>query len=186
MYRSGLLRVSQIFSSFSTFFIDKTDPALYTFYNENVLVVGRQEMKKTVVLLRILCTFLDAILIMIPLQFLMMGVFRVPASQADLLYQFLFAVYGALFTEYIGGTPGKYLGKLCCVDVSGAKAPILYTGLRELVKSMYFIPVIGWLAAAVSIVMMTVRKDGRTLHDLAGNTKVICRSAREGEENDSK
>lgn len=143
-------------------------------------------MKKTVVLLRILCTFLDAILIMIPLQFLMMGVFRVPASQADLLYQFLFAVYGALFTEYIGGTPGKYLGKLCCVDVSGAKAPILYTGLRELVKSMYFIPVIGWLAAAVSIVMMTVRKDGRTLHDLAGNTKVICRSAREGEEDGSK
>ena len=133
-------------------------------------------MKKTVVVLRVLCTLLDAILIMIPLQFLMIGVFQVPAAQADLLYKFLFAVYGALFTVYLGGTPGKYLGKLCCV----------YTGLRELVKAMYFIPVIGWLAAAVSIVMMTVRKDGRTLHDLAGNTKVVCRSVKEGEQDGSR
>ena len=46
-------------------------------------------MKKTVVVLRVLCTLLDAILIMIPLQFLMIGVFQVPAAQADLLYKFL-------------------------------------------------------------------------------------------------
>lgn len=143
-------------------------------------------MKKTVVALRLLGTLLDVILIMIPLQFLMMGVLQVPVSQADLLFQFLFAVYGALFTEYLGGTPGKYLGKLCCVDVSGTKAPILYTGLRELVKSMYLIPLIGWLAAVASMVMMIVRKDGRTLHDLVGNTKVICRSEKKGEADGSR
>lgn len=141
-------------------------------------------MKKTVVVLRVLCTLLDAIILMVPLQFVMIGVFHVSAAQADLLYKFLFAVYGALFNEYLGGTPGKYLGRLCCVDADAGpeerKAPILYIGLRELVKSMYFIPVIGWLAAAVSVVMMAARADGRTLHDLVGNTKVVCRGAREG------
>ncbi|MDE7312427.1 MAG: RDD family protein [Eubacterium sp.] len=137
-------------------------------------------MKKTVVALRILCALLDAVVLMIPMQFVMLGVFRVPAAQAELLYKFLFAVYGALFMEYLGATPGKYLGRLCCVDADGGKVPILYAGLRELVKSMYLIPVIGWLAATVSIVMMAVRKDGRTLHDLAGNTKVVCRSAGKG------
>lgn len=143
-------------------------------------------MKKTIVLLRLLCAVLDAMLVMIPLQFVMMGVFRVSVSSADLLYKFLFAVYGALFTEYLGGTPGKYLGKLCCVDADGGKAPLLYIGLRELVKAMYFVPVAGWLAAGVSIVMMAVRSDGRTLHDLAGNTRIVCRGAKEGRQNDDK
>ena len=137
-------------------------------------------MKKTVAALRILCALLDAVILMIPMQFVMIGIFRVSVPQAELLYKFLFAVYGALFTEHLGATPGKYLGKLCCVDADGTKAPILYVGLRELVKAMYLIPVIGWLAAAVSVVMMAVRKDGRTLHDLAGNTKVVCRSMGEG------
>lgn len=137
-------------------------------------------MKKTVAALRILCALLDAIILMIPIQFVMFGIFRVSAPQADLLYKFLFAVYGALFTEHLGGTPGKYLGKLCCEDADGGKAPLLYVGLRELVKSMYFIPVIGWLAAVASVVMMIVRRDGRTLHDLVGNTRVVCRSESKG------
>lgn len=143
-------------------------------------------MKKTIVFLRVFCGLLDAMIVMIPLQFIMIGVFRVSVAQADILYKFLFAVYGALFTEYMGSTPGKYLGRLCCEDVRGGKAPILYTGLRELVKSMYFIPVIGWSAAAVSLIMMAVRKDGRTLHDMAGNTRIVCRKAWEGRNNGSK
>lgn len=143
-------------------------------------------MKKTVVILRALCGLLDAMVVMIPLQFIMIGIFQVSAAQADVLYKFLFAVYGALFTEYMGGTPGKYLGRLCCEDINGGKAPILYTGLRELVKSMYFIPVIGWSAAAVSLIMMAVRKDGRTLHDMVGNTRVVCQRTWEGRKNGDK
>ena len=130
-------------------------------------------MKKTGVILRILCAGLDAMIVMIPIQFVMLGVFGVSTGQADLLFKLLLAVYGALLSEYWGHTAGKYFGKLRCADVSGEKPAILYMGLRELVKAMYFIPVAGWLAGAVSIVMMTVREDGRTLHDLAGNTKVV-------------
>ncbi len=143
-------------------------------------------MKKTVVALRVLCGLLDAIIVMIPIQFIMIGIFQVSTAQADVLFKFLFAVYGALFTEYLGSTPGKYLGRLWCKDVNGGKAPILYTGLRELVKSMYVIPVIGWGAAAVSLLMMAVRKDGRTLHDMVGNTRVVYQKTWEDVRHDNK
>lgn len=141
-------------------------------------------MKKTSILLRLLCGIVDFIIIMAPIQFLMMGVFQVSVRQADLFFKLLYAVYAVLMTEYFGMSLGKYFGRLKVLDVSGAKAPIMYLGLRELSKSMYFIPYIGWAAGFISLVMMAVRKDGRTLHDFIGNTKVFysCQtSAREEE-----
>ena len=59
-------------------------------------------MRKPGCVLRILCGLVDFLLIMIPIQFIMMGVFSVSLSQADLLFKLLFAVYGALLTEYMG------------------------------------------------------------------------------------
>lgn len=129
-------------------------------------------MKKTSVLLRILCGIVDFLIIMAPIQFIMMGVFQVSVRQADLFFKLLFAVYGALATEYFGMSLGKYFGRLKVIDVSGVKPPMMYSGLRELAKSLYFIPYIGWAAAAVSLLMMMVRTDGRALHDLIGNTRV--------------
>lgn len=110
------------------------------------------------------------------------GVFSVSLSQADLLFKLLFAVYGALLTEYMGMTAGKYFGKLRVADNRGGKAPILYVGLRELTKSLYLIPWLGWGLALVSLVMMAVRRDGRTLHDLVGNTRVMTARRFEQEE----
>lgn len=130
-------------------------------------------MKKPNVCLRLLCAVLDAVIVMLPIQFVMMGIFKVSVGQAELLYKFLFAVYGTLMTEYFVGTAGKYLGRLAVRDASGGKAPILFVGLRELVKAMYLIPVIGWGLCIISVVMMFVRKDGRGIHDIAGNTKVM-------------
>lgn len=125
------------------------------------------------VLLRILCGAVDFLIILVPIQFIMMGVFGVSSGQADLLFKLLFAVYGALLTEYWGKTAGKYFGKLRVVDISGSKPSIFYVGLRELTKALYLIPYAGWLLLLVSLVMMCVRKDGRTLHDLVGNTRVV-------------
>lgn len=130
-------------------------------------------MRKPNAVLRSLCGVLDGLIIMLPIQLIMLGIFGVSAGQADLLFKFLFAVYGALLTEYWGHTVGKYFGRLKCVDVSGAKAPMLYVGLRELVKSLYIVPVFGWIACAVSLIMMLTREDGRMLHDFAGNTRVV-------------
>lgn len=125
------------------------------------------------ILLRILCGAVDFIIILIPIQFVMMGVFNVSTGQADLLFKLLFAVYAALMTEYWGKTVGKYFGKLRVVDVSGVKPSILYVGLRELTKTLYLVPYVGAALLLISLIMMAVRRDGRTLHDLVGNTKVV-------------
>lgn len=126
-------------------------------------------------LLRVLCGIVDFMIVMLPIQFVMMGVFQVSSSQADLLFKLLYAVYGALAAQYLGMTLGKYFGRLKVVDISGEKPAMLYMGLRELGKTMYFIPYAGWGIGMVSLVMMLVRKDGRTLHDLIGNTRVVYR-----------
>lgn len=129
--------------------------------------------KASNVLLRILCAAVDFIIILVPVQFVMMGIFNVSTRQADLLFQLLFAVYGTLATEYFGKTLGKYLGRLRVVDTSGQKLVMLYLGLRELSKALYLVPYAGLVLLAVSGVMMAVRKDGRALHDLVGNTQVV-------------
>lgn len=129
--------------------------------------------KASNVLLRVLCGAVDVIIILVPIQFIMMGVFNVSPGQADLLFKLLFAVYGALMTEYWGKTVGKFLGKLRVVDVNGGKPAILYSGLRELTKTLYLVPYVGLILLAVSLVMMCVTREGRTLHDLVGNTKVV-------------
>lgn len=130
-------------------------------------------MKRPYILLRILCGIVDFMVIMLPVQFIMLGIFAVSPSQADFLFKFLYAVYGALFIEYWGKTLGKYFGKLQVIDISGEKPVLLYLGLRELAKSLYLIPFVGWVAAVISLAMMAVRKDGRSLHDFIGNTKVV-------------
>lgn len=93
----------------------------------------------------------------------------------------------AHYSQNIGDSPrGNILAGSKCVDAGGGKAPILYVGIRELVKSLYIVPVFGWAACAAGIAMMFVRKDGRMLHDLAGNTRVVYRFEvqRKGEEKD--
>lgn len=125
-------------------------------------------------MIRLLCGLIDYLLVLLPVQLVMLGVMQLEASQVDLLFRLLFAVYGALMIEYgEGATIGKKFGRLMVVDRAGTKAPMLYVGLRELVRSMYFIPVAGWIAGAVSLVMML--GTGRTLHDMVGNTMVIYR-----------
>ncbi len=130
-------------------------------------------MRKPGVVLRTLCGAVDFLVIMIPIQFIMMGIFQVSTNQADFFFKLLFAVYGAMMTEYCGVTLGKFFGKLRVVDNNGGKPVLLYLGLRELAKSLYLIPYIGWGIGLVSFIMMLTRKDGRALHDFIGNTRIV-------------
>lgn len=130
-------------------------------------------MKSPSVLLRILCSAIDFLIIMIPVQFIMLGVFMVSGSQADLFFQLLYAVYGALMLEYCKTTVGKYFGRLTVADISGAAPTLLSLGIRELTKALYFIPYAGFIMCIISCLMMILRKDGRSLHDITGNTKVM-------------
>lgn len=125
-------------------------------------------------IMRLLCAFVDYLLLLLPVQFVLLVWIGTNATSADFLFRILFAIYGVLMVEYNhGATLGKMVGRLKVVDRAGGKPPILYVGLRELIKAMYLIPLVGWAAGLVSIVLLFVR--GTTLHDMAGNTEVIFR-----------
>ena len=124
--------------------------------------------------LRLLCAFIDYLLLMLPVQFVLLFWIKTNALSADFLFRLLFAVYGVLMIEYnSGATLGKMLGRLKVVDRAGSKPTVLYVGLRELIRAMYLIPVAGWAAGLVSAILLFVR--GTTLHDMAGSTRVIFR-----------
>lgn len=124
--------------------------------------------------MRLLCAFVDYLLLLLPVQFALLVWIGTEASSADFLFRILFAVYGVLMVEYNhGATLGKMVGRLKVVDRAGGKPAILYVGLRELVRSMYLIPLVGWAAGAISTVLLLTR--GTTLHDMAGGTQVIFR-----------
>lgn len=130
-------------------------------------------IRKVNSVIRLLCGVIDTIIIMFPVQFIMMGIFQVSSRQADLLFKLLFAVYGVLFIEYMGGrTPGKIFGRIKVTDNAGTAPPMLYAGLRELAKSIYFVPYIGWVLGAVSAAMI-IFGNGRAIHDYIGNTSVV-------------
>lgn len=121
---------------------------------------------------RLLCGLADLILVMAPVQFMLIGVFHVPGTQANFLFTLLFAVYNALFEYYFKGqTPGKWVGKLTVAERDGAPVSLLYLGLRELTKSLYFIPYLGWILGGVSFILLLTKE--KPLHDVVGNTRVI-------------
>jgi uncharacterized RDD family membrane protein YckC len=121
---------------------------------------------------------------MVVMQFIMLGIFQVPKRQADILFYFLYAVSATLAVEYSGTTLGKYLGKLKVLDADGTKPPLLYVGLRELTKSMYFIPYIGWLFGLISLFLIIFGKSKRGLHDYVGHTKIAFVWQKDGCENE--
>ena len=118
-------------------------------------------------IMRLLCAFIDYVLVMFPVQFVMLYVMQIELSSVDFLFRLLMVEYNK------GATLGKMLGRLKVTDKTGVKPRALYVGLRELVKCMYLIPIAGWAAGLISTVMLLLK--GTTLHDMAGNTKVIFR-----------
>ena len=128
-------------------------------------------------IIRILSFLIDVLIIMLPVQIVMIGIIGVQINQLNMLFSFLFAVYGTLFCEYMNGaTPGKYFGKIAVIDRADVKPTIMYLGMRELIKGFYFTPWIGWILALVSLLMLFV--NGNTLHDIAGQTKVVSAQRR--------
>ena len=135
-------------------------------------------MRKTSILLRILCAMIDLLALMLPVQLVVLGVMGMSPAQAGYLFMLLWAVYGTLCCEITGGmTLGKYCGKLCVLDRDGSRPVMLYVGLRELTKAMYLQPIAGPVLALISLVLYWTR--GTTLHDIIGRTRVVYRSQAE-------
>lgn len=131
-----------------------------------------QKNKLLFAVMRLLCSVIDYLLLMFPVQLVMLGILGIPADNVDFLFRPLFAIYGVLMIEYNNGaTVGKHFGKLMVVDSRGGKVSMLYAGIRELIRAMYLIPIFGWAAGAASALMLVFT--GKTIHDFAANTKVI-------------
>lgn len=130
-------------------------------------------MKRVNGLIRILSSMIDLLIVFIPVFFVMIMVFHVTDSQAELLMKLLFAVYSVLFMEYTKGyTIGKYFGKIIVVTEDGLKPTLTEYGMRELIKTLYFIPWIGWFLAFLSTLLLFFGK-GKTIHDRIAKTTVI-------------
>lgn len=98
--------------------------------------------------MRLLCALIDYLVLMLPVQLILLCWIGADPLSADFLFRLLFAVYGVLLVEYNhGATLGKMVGRLKVVDKAGGKPAVLYVGLRELIRSMYLIPLAGWAAA---------------------------------------
>jgi len=132
---------------------------------------NKNNFKKSI--LRLLSAAVDFIILMLPVQFILMGVIGATEREADFLFRMLLAVYGVVMisiTKY-GQTVGKMLSKTAVRDSTGIKAVLMYAGIRELTKLLYFVPFVGWGLAIVSIALMFIK--GRALHDYLSDTGVF-------------
>jgi len=124
-------------------------------------------------ILRLLSALVDFIIIMLPVQLVLLGVIGATPREADFLFRLLFSVYGVVMISitFYGQTAGKMLSKTAVRDSSGKKAPLMFVGIRELTKLIYFVPLVGWALGIVSIVLMFIK--GRALHDYIADTSVL-------------
>jgi len=131
----------------------------------------RNNIRKSI--LRLLSAMVDFIIIMMPVQLVLLGVIGATAREADFLFRLLFSVYGVVMISitFYGQTAGKMLSKTAVRDSTGKKAPLMFVGIRELTKLIYFVPLVGWALGIVSIVLMFIK--GRTLHDYIADTTVL-------------
>ncbi len=124
-------------------------------------------------MIRVLSFLVDSIIVAFPVILIMLMYFKVSDNQAQVMFQLLFAVYGTLLMEYLeGATLGKYIGKIKVVTAEGTKPTLVEYGMRELVKAIYFIPLIGWTLAAISLLLLFTKKS-LTIHDYIAKTRVI-------------
>ena len=134
-------------------------------------------MRKNTILsksiLRLLSALVDYIILMLPVQLILMGVIGTTEQEADFLFRMLLAVYGVVMITITtnGQTVGKMLSKLAVRDSTGTKAVLMYTGIRELTKLLYFVPFVGWGLGVISVVLMFIK--GKAIHDYLADTGVF-------------
>ncbi|MHA6603769.1 RDD family protein [Aerococcus urinae] len=120
---------------------------------------------------RILSAFIDIILIYFPTVLVMQISFKTNIFTADVIGQIFYILYSLFLGNYTNGkTIGKYFGKLrVCYYENSNK--LIYIGLREVPKMLYFLPHVGFLFVMVSISIYLWK--GLFLHDIIGRSYVI-------------
>lgn len=123
-------------------------------------------------LVRLGAFLIDTMLVMLPTQLITLDYLKLSPMQAQIYFVILFALYGAVCSyAFQGRTAGKYVGKLVTVSQDGTPPSLLYLGLRELMKGMFFLPLVGPVLALISAVLYLWK--GTTLPDRLGHTQVM-------------
>nr|WP_242550201.1 RDD family protein [Enterococcus sp. MJM16] len=117
---------------------------------------------------RVLATFIDLIVIYIPVYFLvniMVKGFFTPG----ILTATLFVIYNVLaIHSFQGQTIGKYFAKIRVKDVGRS---IMEDSIREVIKLLYFLPLLGVITGVLSLSCYFIR--GSFLHDIIGKSEVV-------------
>ncbi len=98
----------------------------------------------------------------------------IPRDMALVIISIMFVLYSILTPTFCKGYQlGKYLLGMKIVTDTYNQPSFFKLAIRELIKVMYAIPVIGIIFILVSQFLMGKREDGKMLHDLIAGTKVI-------------
>lgn len=122
-------------------------------------------------IVRTLSFLIDIIIVYFPSVVLLQLVFNMNIQTADLFAQILYLLYAVIIGN---STKGKSLGKMFSkqrVIYYNHKPDLVYVGLRELPKMLYFLPHFGFIFVLLTIVLFFWK--GTTLHDLIGGSEVI-------------
>ena len=131
-------------------------------------------------MLRLLCGLVDWIIVMFASQVVLIGLFDIPMGAgftAEAFFMLAYCVYNILLVRYMHGqTAGKAIGRLVVIDAEFPLEEWKRPGfhmllLRESCKTMYFFPIVGWLAGLVSVVLLLAKR--APLHDQIGKTAVV-------------
>lgn len=118
---------------------------------------------------RILAAGIDLILVYVPAVLLTQILFSNTLTLTRLLPAFLFIVYNVVAVNaFKGRTVGKYFAKF---KVLHSATDLMSESVREAVKIIYFLPVVGLLAMLVSCLFYVTK--GQFLHDVIGKSRVV-------------
>lgn len=124
-------------------------------------------MKSLLFIQRVLAAMIDLIIVYIPSFFLvntMVTGYFTPA----ILSGVLFVIYNVMaIHSFQGQTIGKYFAKIRVVEVGQS---IMDDSIREVIKLLYFIPLLGPVVGALSIGCYFIQ--GKFLHDIIGKSEV--------------
>lgn len=119
---------------------------------------------------RFLATLIDLIIVYLPVLLLVQLIFtnKEVGGIGNFLAAILFVLYNLISeSSFQGKTIGKFFAKLKVKTIS---TDLLEVCQREMAKLLYFLPMVGWIFALVSVVMYFV--NGQFLHDKIGRSEV--------------
>lgn len=117
---------------------------------------------------RILASLIDLIVIYIPIYLLVHILFPGLLLLSNLFPAIIFIIYNVIATNtFDGQTLGKYFAK---ITVKKGTNSLMADSVREAVKILYFLPLVGILFAIISCLVFI--KKGQFLHDIIGQSWV--------------